>query len=107
MDEAARGAADREVKETHGLGSRDLLVLRKRAGQLGHARVDLLREDVRLEAGAAQVSLNGQGLVANGVAVGKCGQHLVDAARHALCRDSDRTMGSSRAWYFRSITGQE
>jgi hypothetical protein len=42
----------------------------------------VLREDVGVEPGRAEVSLEGQGVAADGVAVGEGGQELVDRARH-------------------------
>jgi hypothetical protein len=38
----------------------------------------VLREDVRLEAGRAEVGLDGQRIAADGIAVGEGGHELVD-----------------------------
>ena len=81
VDEPPGGAADREVEEADGLRRGDLAVLPERPGQAGHARMHALREDVGRESGPAQVALDGQGLVADGVAVGQSGQDLVDVGR--------------------------
>jgi hypothetical protein len=78
VHEAARGAPYREVEEADGLRRGDLAVLPERPGQAGHAWVHALCEDVGREARPAQVPLDGQGLVADGVAVGERGQDLVD-----------------------------
>jgi len=43
--------------------------------------VHALGEDVGPEPGPAQVALDGQGLVADGVAVGERGEELVDGGR--------------------------
>ena len=52
----------------------------------------------------AQVLLDGQRLVADGVAVGERRQELVDAARHAALAGAAARERGSR--YFRSITSQ-
>ena len=84
VDQPPRRAADREVEDAHRLRRRDLGVLPQRPREVGHARVDALREDVRLEARRPQVAPDGEGLVADGVAVGEGGEELVDAPRGGL-----------------------
>ena len=95
---------------------------------MGHPRLDLLREDVRLEAGRAQVLLYGLGLVADGVAVAQGSQELmhtpgahglpglsgaggqartVGAAVEASPRTPPVATPESRSRYFCSITSHE
>ena len=81
VDQAAGGAADREVEDADGLGGRDLPVLEERARQVRDARVHQLREDVRLVAGGAQLALDRERLVADRVAVGERSEELVDLHR--------------------------
>ena len=79
--QAARGAPDGEVEEAHRLRGGLALVLPQGTGQVGHPGVHLLGEDVRGVARRPEVGLDGQGLVADGVAVGEGGQELVHPAR--------------------------
>ena len=45
-------------------------------------RMGVLREDVRVEPGRAQMALDGERIVAHGIAVGEGGHELVDGAGH-------------------------
>jgi hypothetical protein len=81
--EAARRAADREVEEAHRLRRGHLPVFPQRAREVGHPGMDLLGEDVRRVAGGTQVSLDGESLVRDRVAIGQGGQELVDAPGRA------------------------
>ena len=81
VDQAAGGAADREVEDADGVGRRDLPVLEERARQVRDPRVHQLREDVRLVARGAQLALDRERLVADRVAVGERSEELVDLHR--------------------------
>ena len=83
VDEPPGRAPDREMEEADRVGGRDLVVLPERPRAGGHAGVDALGEDVGFEAGAPEVTLDREGLVADGVAVGERGQDLVDPTAHA------------------------
>src|SRR5262249_51230541 len=98
-----RGAADREVEEADRLRPRDLAVLPERPRERGHARVDLLREDVGVEPLAAEMALDDERFVADGIAVGERGQELMDLLLHAVARS--RTPARS-VRYFPRTTGQ-
>jgi hypothetical protein len=103
VHEPAGRAADREVEEADRLRRGDLPVLPERPGQAGHPRVHGLREDVGPEARPAEVALDGQGLVADGVAVGEGGQDLVHVGRPGpdqICsrKDSARCSTMSQSY---------